>query len=251
MILTNHIHSEPIFLAGIILHRVLFSSNTFSWDYRSLQKMLIRSNMLGTGFMAIIWIVFIADRLVTGLIRRCNCEDDHECREKALNLVDKCSSDCGNNLAPLGGNIQDLVDCFGKQGPSVQAEDICLRRKIGYKCENQSQSTFINEINSDNLEFMIDKSTKPTFGSFMQEIYDSLNAIVKYNYCIRSCYKNITTSCFKRKSCGHELVDRETLTSFVKDCIGAHPMFYIEQMQACNCLLHKLHIMQVFGKLSS
>ncbi|VDO35929.1 unnamed protein product [Onchocerca flexuosa] len=213
--------------------------------------------MLGTGFVAIIWIVFIADRLVTGLIRRCNCEDDHECREKALNLVDKCSSDCGNNMAPLGGNIQDLVDCFGKQGPSVQAEDICLRRKIGYKCENQSQSTFINEINSDNLEkhfsfifrfsdltscitclqFMIDKSTKPTFGSFMQEIYDSLNAIVKYNYCIRSC--------------GHELVDRETLTSFVKDCIGAHPMFYIEQMQACNCLLHKLHIMQVFGKLSS
>ncbi|VDK61881.1 unnamed protein product [Onchocerca ochengi] len=75
--------------------------------------------MLGTGFMAIIWVVFIADRLV----------DDDEYREQALNLVDKCSSDCGYNLTPLGGKIQDMVDCLGKQGPFIQAEDICLRRK--------------------------------------------------------------------------------------------------------------------------
>lgn len=66
-------------------------------------------------------------------MRRCKCDEDDECREEALNSVDKCSSDCGYNLAPIGGNIQDMVDCFGKQGPAIQAEEICLRRKIDYK----------------------------------------------------------------------------------------------------------------------
>lgn len=69
----------------------------------------------------------------TGLMRRCKCEEDDECREKALNSVDKCSSDCGYNLVPIGGNIQDMVDCFGKQAPAIKAEDNCLRRKIDYK----------------------------------------------------------------------------------------------------------------------
>ncbi|EJW88927.1 hypothetical protein WUBG_00155 [Wuchereria bancrofti] len=89
--------------------------------------------MSKTGLMAIAWLVFIADSIVSGSMRRCKCEEDDECRKQALNSMDKCSSDCGYNLAPIGGDIQDMVDFFGKQGPAIQAEDICLRRKIDYK----------------------------------------------------------------------------------------------------------------------
>ncbi|KAL3982646.1 hypothetical protein ACH3XW_47950 [Acanthocheilonema viteae] len=182
--------------------------------------------MSRTKFMAIILMIFIADRLATGLMRRCKCEEDNECQEEALNSVDKCSSDCGYNLAPIGGNIQDMVDCFGKQEAAIQAEDVCLRRKINYKCDNRSQSAFVSEINFDNLEFTFNETTKPAVGPLLQKIYDSLDAIFK---------------------CGHDLTDHKTLMNFVKDCFGAYSLFYIEQMQACHCLLHKLHLTKLAG----
>ncbi|KAL3982644.1 hypothetical protein ACH3XW_47950 [Acanthocheilonema viteae] len=203
--------------------------------------------MSRTKFMAIILMIFIADRLATGLMRRCKCEEDNECQEEALNSVDKCSSDCGYNLAPIGGNIQDMVDCFGKQEAAIQAEDVCLRRKINYKCDNRSQSAFVSEINFDNLEFTFNETTKPAVGPLLQKIYDSLDAIFKYNYCIRLCYKNATIQCYKEKRCGHDLTDHKTLMNFVKDCFGAYSLFYIEQMQACHCLLHKLHLTKLAG----
>ncbi|CAG9538696.1 unnamed protein product [Cercopithifilaria johnstoni] len=182
--------------------------------------------MSRTGFMAIVFIIFILNGLVTSLMRRCRCEEDDECRDEALNLVDNCSINCGYNLAPIGGNIQDMVNCFGKQGPAIQAEDICLRRKINYECDNQPQPTFINKTNFDNLEFAFNETTKPIIGSLMQKIYESLIAIFK---------------------CGYDLADRETLLNFMKDCVGAYPQFYSEQIQACHCLLHKLHLMKLIG----
>ncbi|VDM07318.1 unnamed protein product [Wuchereria bancrofti] len=182
--------------------------------------------MSKTGLMAIAWLVFIADSIVSGSMRRCKCEEDDECRKQALNSMDKCSSDCGYNLAPIGGDIQDMVDFFGKQGPAIQAEDICLRRKIDYKCDNWSQPRLVDEINFDNLEFMFNETIKPIVGPLMQKIYDSLNAIFK---------------------CVHDLTGRETLISFVKDCVGAYSLFYIEQIQACHCRLHKLHLRKLIG----
>uniref|UniRef100_A0A1I8EHB7 Uncharacterized protein n=1 Tax=Wuchereria bancrofti TaxID=6293 RepID=A0A1I8EHB7_WUCBA len=185
-------------------------------------------NMSKTGLMAIAWLVFIADSIVSGSMRRCKCEEDDECRKQALNSMDKCSSDCGYNLAPIGGDIQDMVDFFGKQGPAIQAEDICLRRKIDYKCDNWSQPRLVDEINFDNLEFMFNETIKPIVGPLMQKIYDSLNAIFNHR-------------------CVHDLTGRETLISFVKDCVGAYSLFYIEQIQACHCRLHKLHLRKLIG----
>uniref|UniRef100_A0A0R3RZI1 DB domain-containing protein n=1 Tax=Elaeophora elaphi TaxID=1147741 RepID=A0A0R3RZI1_9BILA len=199
------------------------------------------------GLISIVLTIFIADRPATSLIRRCTCEEDDECWEEALASVDQCSSDCGYNLAPIGGEIQDMVDCFGKQGPAIQAEDVCLRRKVDYKCDDRSQSTFINETNFDNLELTFNETTRPTAGPLIKRIYDSLNAIFKYNYCIRMCYKNVTIECYKGKGCAPGLADRETLMSFVKECVGAYSLFYIEQIQACHCLLHKLHLTKLTG----
>nr|CRZ23451.1 Bm9200 [Brugia malayi] len=88
-------------------------------------------------------------------MRRYKWEEDDECRKQALNSVDKCSSDCGYKLAPIGGDIQDMMDCFSKQGPAIQTEDVCLRQKIFYKCDNWSQPTLVNEINFDNLEVFL------------------------------------------------------------------------------------------------
>ncbi|KAM3725769.1 Phosphatidylinositol transfer protein [Dirofilaria immitis] len=43
---------------------------------------------------------------------------------------------------------------------------------------------------------------------------------------------------------GHDLADRETLISFVKDCIEAHLLFYIEQIRARHCFFHKPYLTQ-------
>ncbi|VDO41475.1 unnamed protein product [Brugia timori] len=185
--------------------------------------------MSKTGFMSIVWMVFIVDSIVVNefkgffviidisvssinlnkieyrfgpsnslhfssiSMRRYKWEEDDECRKQALNSVDKCSSDCGYKLAPIGGDIQDMMDCFSKQGPAIQTEDVCLRQKIFYK--RCLFSTF-HRIN------LIGSITCYSLRSMRQ--CDSLNAIFK---------------------CVHDLTDRKTLISFVKDCVGAYSLF--------------------------
>lgn len=197
--------------------------------------------------LALLGIIFATECLVDSLIRRCECDEDNECRNQALDSVGRCAVDCGSLLTSLGGDTQDMVNCFGDQRPAIQAEDLCFRRKINYQCDSSSGSISVSEENFDNLEFTFDVPTKPTVGPIMQEIYNNLHLIFKYNYCIRSCYKNVTTACYKSKSCGYDLPDRKILVTFAKACIGAHSLFYIEQVQACHCLLHKLHLTKLVG----
>ncbi|VDN93431.1 unnamed protein product [Brugia pahangi] len=95
--------------------------------------------------------------------------EDDECRKQALNSVNKCSSDCGHKLAPIGVN-----------------KDPPFKLKT---CDNWSQPTLVNEINFDNLE------VKKFLTQFMSHRWV------------------------------HDLTDRKTLISSVKDCVGAYSLF--------------------------
>ncbi|VDK44147.1 unnamed protein product [Gongylonema pulchrum] len=77
--------------------------------------------------------MFVNANLVEDRLRKCKCGDDLDCQNQALDALDKCATKCGQELFPLGGDVQDMVNCFGDQRAAIQAEDNCFRKKINYR----------------------------------------------------------------------------------------------------------------------
>lgn len=170
------------------------------------------------------------------MVKQCLCSEIEPCKQSYMNALMPCLDSCQHHLASLGGNYQQLRQCFTQKQGLLQAAISCTQGQHANACA-RAPGQQVPKRYPETLEIaaMAEINKMINKMGLGKEAQGFLGAGKKMFGCVKACMAKKSGNCEKNLKCGLALPPDNVLVQSAKQCAINSGFNTASAQQLCQC----------------
>jgi len=173
-----------------------------------------------------------------GMVKQCQCKDIEPCKERYMDAVEPCLDSCRHHIISLGGNYEQVKQCFTPKESLLKAAMKCTENQHANACSKQSTIQFIPKRYAQTLENAamaeVDRMISRMGLDKSPPAKKLVSTSKKLFGCVKQCMSK-RENCEKRLNCGLQLPSDQVIVQNTKRCAMNSGFNTANAQQMCHC----------------